>query len=187
LEGASVIAQVLARNWWLLALRGAIAIVFGVAAILWPVVTILVLALLVGAYLFVDGLIAIFYGLWGHRGWWLVAQGILGVAVGIIAWLIPGITALGLVFLIAIWAILRGVAEIVIASQLGRMIGAQLYLVLAGALSVLFGIAVFFFPAAGTVAIAWLIGVYAIVLGVLLVVGALRVRAWAQVDRLIAS
>lgn len=65
-----MIAQVLARNWWLLALRGALAILFGALAILWPVQTIVVLALLFGAYMLIDGLVAAWYGLLGHRGWW---------------------------------------------------------------------------------------------------------------------
>jgi len=179
-----MIAEVLARNWWLLALRGALAILFGAFAILWPVQTIVVLALLFGAYMLIDGLVVGFYGVWGHRAWWLVVQGVLGVAVGIVTLLIPSITIFVLIYLIAFWAILRGVAEIVMATRLSGIVSSQLLWIAAGVLSVLFGIVVVFFPGAGMVAIVWVIGLYAIFLGILMLAAAFHVRGWARVDRL---
>jgi uncharacterized membrane protein HdeD (DUF308 family) len=92
-------------------------------------------------------------------------------------------TAVVLVYLIAFWAILRGIAEIVVATQVGREAGREFLLILAGVLSVLFGVAIIFFPGAGIIAIVWLIGVYAIVLGILLVAGAFRIRTWVRVGR----
>jgi uncharacterized membrane protein HdeD (DUF308 family) len=177
-----MIAEVLARNWWLLAVRGALAILFGAFAIVWPVQTIVVLALLFGAYMLIDGLVVGFYGVWGHRAWWLVVQGVLGVAIGIVTLLIPSITIFVLIYLIAFWAILRGVAEIVMATRLGGMVSRELLLIGAGALSVLFGIAVVFFPSAGMVAIVWVIGLYAIFLGILMLAAAFRIRGWARME-----
>jgi uncharacterized membrane protein HdeD (DUF308 family) len=178
-----VIADVLARNWWLLAVRGAVAILLGAFAILWPVQTIVLLALVFGAYMLIDGLVIGFYGVWGHRAWWLVVQGVLGVAVGIITLLIPSMTILVLIYLIAFWAILRGIAEIVMATRLGGTVGRELLWIAAGALSVAFGITVIFFPGAGMVAIVWVIGLYAIFLGILLLAAAFQVRGWARVGR----
>ena len=176
-----MIAEVLARNWWLLAVRGALAILFGAFAILWPVQTIVVLALLFGAYMLIDGLVVGFYGVWGHRAWWLVVQGVLGVTVGIVTLLIPSITIFALIYLIAFWAILRGIAEIVMANRLSGTVNGEFLLVATGAASVLFGIAVVFFPRAGMVAIVWVIGLYAIFMGILMLAAAFRVRGWARV------
>ncbi|HVD00455.1 MAG TPA: HdeD family acid-resistance protein [Candidatus Dormibacteraeota bacterium] len=173
-----MLSQVLARNWWLLALRGLLAIAFGVLALLWPLATVLVLTVLFGAFMFVDGLMAVGYGLWGHRGWWLVVPGLLGAVFGLVAILVPGAVAVALVYLIAFWAIFRGAGEIVVGTQMGRVFGRQLLFMVAGALSILFGIVVIFFPGAAMLAIVWLISLYAVVLGMLLIAVAFRIRGW---------
>jgi uncharacterized membrane protein HdeD (DUF308 family) len=170
----------LSKHWWLLLLRGIAAIVFGVLAFIWPGLTLLTLVILYGAFAIVDGVLAL-AAVFGRTGpevprWWLVLTGILGIAAGLIALLWPGITALVLIVFIGAWAIARGAMEIVAAIQLRKEIEGEWLLVLAGVLSVLFGLGVLIYPGAGALALAWLIGIYAIAIGAVMVVLALRLR-----------
>jgi uncharacterized membrane protein HdeD (DUF308 family) len=176
--------QTLSRNWWALALRGVIAILFGVLALIWPGLTLWALVLLFGAYAFVDGIFSLVSAFRGRRPdvpwWWLLLEGIAGIGAGIIAFLWPGMTAFALVYLIAAWAVVTGIFEIVTAIRLRKEIEGEWLLVVSGVLSVLFGITVFFWPGAGALAIVWLIGAYAILFGVLMVILAFRVRNLAE-------
>src|SRR4051812_3658210 len=180
-----MMVMVLARNWWALVLRGLFAVLFGITAFGWPGITLGALVLLYGAYSLVDGVFAVAAALVGRpRGmpWWaLLLEGLAGIAVGImtVAW--PGITALVLLYLIAAWAIVTGVLEIVTAIRLRKEIRGEWILALSGVLSVLFGLALVVNPGAGALAVVWLIGAYAIAFGVLLIALGFRLRGLARV------
>src|SRR5437660_9657819 len=160
--------SVLTRNWWALALRGILAILLGLAAIVVPGVTLAVLITLFGAYAVVDGVLAIIAGVRAaerHERWWSpVLKGLAGIAAGVLAFVWPALTALALLYLIVGWAIVTGVLEIVAAVHLHRAHGEWL-LVLNGVLSVLFGLFVIVWPGAGVLTRVWLIGGYAMVFG----------------------
>ncbi len=169
----------LIRSWWLLALRGVLAIVFGVAALIWPGLTLLVLVTLFGAYAIVDGVVAIL-SVVRHRErgrWWAVLlEGVFGILAGLVAFLLPGITAVALVFVIGVWAMLTGLMEISAALRLRRMIENEWMLGLAGILSLVFGAALVVFPGAGALALVTLIAAYAIVFGIAMLFLGLRLR-----------
>jgi uncharacterized membrane protein HdeD (DUF308 family) len=170
----------LSKHWWLLLLRGIAAVVFGVLAFIWPGLTLLTLVILYGAFAIVDGVLAL-AAVFGRTGpdvpkWWLVLTGVLDIGAGLIALFWPGITALVLIIFIGAWAIVRGIMEIVAAIQLRREIEGEWLLILAGVLSVLFGLGVLIYPGAGAVALAWLIGIYAIAIGVVMIMLAIRLR-----------
>ena len=168
-------------SWWALVLRGLAAIAFGVLAFVWPQITLTALVFLWGAYALVDGAFAIAAGVKSHgdnKRWWvLLLEGILGVAAGLVAFLVPGITALALLILIAAWAMVTGAFEIAAAIQLRKHIKGEWLLALAGVASVLFALALLFNPAAGALALVWLIGAYSIVFGVLLIVLGVRLHS----------
>ena len=171
-------------SWWALVLRGIAAILFGVLAFVWPAITLTALVFLWGAYALVDGVFAIAAGVktYGeNKRWWvLLIEGILSIAAGVVAFVIPGITALVLLILIAAWAILTGAFEIGAAIQLRKYITGERLLALAGVASVLFGLALLFYPAAGALAVVWIIGAYAIVFGILLVALGLRLHGMVK-------
>jgi uncharacterized membrane protein HdeD (DUF308 family) len=173
---------VLARNWWALVVRGLFGVLLGIAAFAWPRSFFAALVLLFGAYALVDGVFALVAALVGRpRGmpWWaLLVEGLAGVAVGGITFAWPWITGLSLLYLIAAWAIVTGVFEIVAAIQLRKEIRGEWLLALSGVLSILFGVLLAAFPGAGEVAITWLIGAYAIVFGVLLIILGFELRSW---------
>ena len=168
-------------SWWALVLRGLAAIAFGVLAFVWPQITLTALVFLWGAYALVDGAFAVAAGVKSHgenKRWWvLLLEGILGVAAGLVAFLVPGITALVLLILIAAWAMVTGAFEIAAAIQLRKHIKGEWLLALAGVASVLFALALLFNPAAGALALVWLIGAYSIVFGVLLIVLGVRLHS----------
>jgi uncharacterized membrane protein HdeD (DUF308 family) len=177
-----VLLRALAANWWLLLLRGLAAILFGVLALSWPGVTLVSLVLLYGVYALADGVIAIGAALMGGvpapRGW-LVVIGLLGIATGVLTFLWPGMTALVLLVFIAAWAITTGVMQIVGAIRVRKEIDNEWLLVLGGAVSVVFGLMLLMQPGEGALALLLVIGAYAIVHGVLLVLFSLRVRNFA--------
>lgn len=180
----STLLHLLARNWIWILLRGIVAIAFGVLAILWPGLTVFTLVILYGAFAAADGVLALIAAIMGGTfvpRWWLVLVGLVGIGVGIMTFAWPGITALVLLMFIGGWAIVRGVFEIAGAIQLRKEIDNEWLLVINGALCVLFGISVILFPGAGAVALSWVIGTYAIIVGVLLVMFALRLRKHAAV------
>jgi uncharacterized membrane protein HdeD (DUF308 family) len=174
----------LARNWWLFALRGAAAIAFGVLALVWPGVTVTVLVFLFGIYALVDG-IGSLLAAWRHRGDSVhrghhVGEGLLALLIGVIALVWPGITALALIVLIALWALTTGIVEISLAVRLRRVITNEWWLALSGVLSILVGIILLVRPGAGALAIAIVIGIYAILFGTVLIVFGLRLRRLSQ-------
>jgi uncharacterized membrane protein HdeD (DUF308 family) len=174
-----------ARSWWTVALRGALAVLFGVAAWIWPDVTIRVLVLLFGFYALVDGLLALAAALVGgrlvsgRRGW-LIFEGVAGVAAGVLTFIWPEITTLVLLYLIAFWAIATGVLEVVAAVLLRRELRGEWLLAASGIISVLFGLFLVIRPGDGAIAVAWLIGLYAIIFGIALIALGFRLRQLGQ-------
>jgi uncharacterized membrane protein HdeD (DUF308 family) len=148
-------------------------------AFAWPGVTLLTLILFYGAFALVDGVLAIIAAITGGAPgprWWLAIVGLLGIAAGLLTFLMPGLSALVLLFFIAGWAIATGVFQIIGAIQLRKEIDNEWLLILGGIISVLFGIGVMLAPGAGAVALIWVIGTYAIIMGVLFVALALRLK-----------
>jgi uncharacterized membrane protein HdeD (DUF308 family) len=174
----------LTRNWWAVALRGVIAVVFGALALLRPDVTLDALVLLFGFFAIVDGTLSLIGGvsmIGGGMAWGgPVFGGLLGIAVGIATFVWPGPTALTLLYLIAFWAVCTGIMEIVAAVQLRRDFPHPLLLGFAGALAVVFGILLVADPGAGALSIIWLIGSYAIVFGVSFILLGFRLRGVGQ-------
>ncbi|HXH83708.1 MAG TPA: HdeD family acid-resistance protein [Candidatus Tectomicrobia bacterium] len=171
----------LARNWWAILLRGIAGILFGILTLVWPGATLAALVLLFGAYALVDGIFSIAAALSGRATtspWWaLVLAGLAGIAAGLVAFLLPGLTALTLVLLIGAWAIVRGVLEIVSAIRLRKEIEHEWWLALSGVVTLAFGILVMLAPGAGALAMLFWTGIYALVVGVMLVVLGLRLRS----------
>jgi uncharacterized membrane protein HdeD (DUF308 family) len=171
---------ILSRNWWVLLLRGLIAIAFGVLTWLLPGITLVMLVLLFGIYALADGILGVWTSIarrTEHR-WLLLLWGLIGIGVGILTFLVPGVTALALLFYIAIWAIATGVLEIVAAIRLRREIKGEWLLILGGLASVVFGALLMVQPAAGALALLWLIATYAVIFGVLLVILAFKARTF---------
>jgi len=172
----------IASNWWSLVIRGLVAIVFGFATFVWPGITVGALILLFGAYALVDGvvsLIGVFRASKAHERWGaLLFEGLAGLAASAVTILMPGLTALALVYVIAAWALVTGVLEIAAAIRLRQNIAGEWLLGLAGVASILFGIVIAIFPLAGAVVIALWVGIYAVVFGVILVGLGFRLRHW---------
>lgn len=176
--------EVLARNWWLVGLRGIAALVFGLLTLFNPAVSLAVLILFFGAYALVYGLfmaVGAVANRRGERSWGaMLAGGILGVLIGVVTFMMPGLTALTLVFLIAAWAVLTGAAEIATGIRLRREISGEWLLILAGLISVAFGVVLAFFPGAGALALTLWIGAWAVVLGIIQIMVAVRLRSWKR-------
>jgi uncharacterized membrane protein HdeD (DUF308 family) len=173
--------DLLGRNWWLILLRGAAAVLFGLAALLLPEVTLVTLVILFGVYVLIDGVFSVAAALRekGRRtDWWVVlVEGLVGLIIGaaVLAW--PGITALVLIYLAAGWAAATGILELVAAVFLRKEIQGEWFLALSGLASLAIGVILFLQPGAGMVVVSWLIGVYAVVFGLLLIVLSLRLRS----------
>ena len=177
-------------SWWAMVLRGIAAIVFGVLAFIWPHITLSVLILLFGAYALVDGIFSIIAGIKTHsenkRWWLLLILGLLSVAAGVYAFIMPAITAFILLVLIASWAIVTGAFEIAAAIQMRKHITGEWLLALSGIISILFGAMLLYNPVAGALAVVWLIGIYAVVSGILLLALGVKLRGLVHsLDRMV--
>jgi len=175
----------LSRYWWMIALRGLLLLLFGLAAIAWPGVTLTVLVLWIGAGFMVNGAFVLGAAIVGRdvqgRGW-LLLDGLLGIGAGILTFLYPGITGLVLLWLVAGWAILSGGLQIAAAVQFRKVIRGEWMLGLAGALAIVFGVLLIARPGVGLLTLALLIGWFALFYGVLLIALGFRLRGLA--DRL---
>jgi uncharacterized membrane protein HdeD (DUF308 family) len=174
----------LSRYWWVLALRGVVAIIFGVLAVIWPALTLFTLVLLFGAYAFVDGIFAVVAGITSRerdqRWWATVLEGVAGIIFGVLTFVWPGMTALVLLYFIAAWAFVTGILEIVAAVQLRKVITNEWMLILGGIVSIIFGVLLALFPGAGALGLTWMIGIYAIIFGILFIILAFRLRGMAS-------
>lgn len=177
---STAMLEALSRNWGWVALRGAVAVLFGIFAFIWPGITLAALVIVFGAFVLADGILALIAAFKvrdrGKPFWSLVIVGLLGVAAGVITFLWPGMTALLLVTFIGAWAFVMGIFEIVAAIRLRKEIEGEWLMILSGVLSVLFGLFVFFQPGGGALALIWVIGAYAIFFGVLLIVLAFKLK-----------
>jgi uncharacterized membrane protein HdeD (DUF308 family) len=172
----------LSRGWWLILLRGLAGILFGIAAFIWPGLTVLALTFLYGAFAMADGILSLGAALTGRGDasvptWWLVLVGLLGIAAGVVAFLWPGLTAFALIIMIGAWAVTIGILEIIGAIWLRKEIEDEWLLIAAGLLSLLFGLAILLRPGAGALALAWAIGAFAILFGILHIALALRLKS----------
>lgn len=170
----------LARNWWVFALQGALAVLFGLLALVQPGIALDALVLLFAIWALVNGILAVIYSVGAaeaHEPWWpFVLTGILGIAAGLVTLRWPGITALTLLFVIAYWSIFTGIIQIVAAIRLRREVKGEVWLILGGIASVVFGVLLVLFPGSGALAVVWLIGIYAILFGGTLLMLGFRLR-----------
>jgi len=180
----SHLASILSRHWWALLLRGIVAIAFGVLTWLRPGISLAALILLFGVYALSDGILAVWTAIEGRKEaehWWvLLLGGLVGVGVGILTFLRPGMTALAIQFYIAIWAIGTGVLQVAAAIRVRKEIEGEWLLILGGLASVLFGVLLMAQPEAGALSLLWLIGGYAVIFGIILVVLAFRVKGFVN-------
>jgi uncharacterized membrane protein HdeD (DUF308 family) len=172
------------RNWWAVALRGVIAVAFGVLALVKPDITLEALIAVFGFFALIDGFLSLVGGIsmigsglpWGGP----VFGGVAGIIVGCVAFLWPGLTALSLLYLIAFWAIFTGIMEIMAGVQLRNALPHPVMLGIAGGLSVLFGVLLVVYPSSGALSVIWLIGIYAILFGITFIVLGFRLRGVQQ-------
>jgi uncharacterized membrane protein HdeD (DUF308 family) len=170
---------VLADNWWAVALRGLFAILFGIIAFAMPGAAMLALALIFGAYSIADGLFNIVLAVRGarkHERWGLLlVNGLLGILIGVIAAIWPGITVLAFVFMVGAWALLSG--GLMFGAALGMKIShGRWWLVFGAIISMIYGLLLFASPLIGALVLTWWVGAYALVFGVTLIVLAFRLR-----------
>jgi len=174
----------IARNWWLIALRGVAAIVFGVLCFAFPSNTIYALVIVFGIYAIFDGVLAAIVSFQvrevDNQWWVLLLEGLAGILVGILAITKTVVTAEALLFVIAFWAIFTGIMEIIAAIYLRREIDNEWLLILTGILSIILGVLLVVYPMAGSLAVIWVVGFYAIFFGVLMLFFAFEVRSFAQ-------
>jgi len=178
------VTQQLTSNWWALALRGALAILLGIIALTRPGITLAAIVLLLGAYMFVDGVFAIMASLRGMRRgdrWgWMLVEGIIGVVAGLIVFRTPATGAIVLLWLVAFWAIMHGIAEIGAGIKLRKIIEGEWLLILAGVLSLALGIFILMRPGIGLLLLMTWVGVYALFAGVATLLLAFKVRRWSH-------
>jgi uncharacterized membrane protein HdeD (DUF308 family) len=177
------LTAMLARNWWILAVRGVAAIIFGVLAWFWPDITLIALVILFGAYVLVDGIFNLITAVLGRSReprWIVAVMGIAGILIGILTLAWPDLTAVALVYLIAAWAGAIGAMAVLAAITLHRENEDERLQVLIGVIAILFGVFIAIFPGPGALALVWLIGAFAVAHGVLLLALAVRLRQWQQ-------
>jgi uncharacterized membrane protein HdeD (DUF308 family) len=179
-ERRTKMLEMLSRYWWAFVVRGIFAILFGILAYAWPGITLSTLIIFFGAYVLIDGILLAIktIGKWGERDdrWLLLLEGLLGIGIGVITFVAPGITAVALIFFIAAWSLATGVLEIAAAIRLRKEIQGEGWMILSGIASIVFAVLVMFFPGAGALGLLWLIAAYAIIFGVMLVILGIKLR-----------
>jgi uncharacterized membrane protein HdeD (DUF308 family) len=172
------------RNWGWIVARGVIAVVLGLFAFFKPGVTWLAFMTVFALYALVDGIAAIVTAFSRDRPssatsrpwWWLMIEGLSGIAVAALWVIAPLRTSIAFLYVVGAWSIITGIAEIATAIRLRRVIRREGLLVLAGLLSIAFGVAAWMWPSNALVALVWVMGVYLVVFGLLFVALGLRVR-----------
>ncbi|KSZ57923.1 HdeD family acid-resistance protein [Rhodococcus sp. C26F] len=175
--------SLLKQIWWVVLLRGILAVLFGVVALVWPGITVWALVVVFAAYAIIDGIVLVVQSIRDKPegwGWWL-AMGVVSVLAGLVALFWPGITALALLYVIAFYAILFGITGIVGGIRFRKVPeSGWVWSVLAGVVAVLFGIVLLIFPGEGILSLIVLLGIYAILFGVLLIILAFQARSAAK-------
>jgi uncharacterized membrane protein HdeD (DUF308 family) len=173
--------NLMTQNWWAIALRGLVAVLFGIATFIWPGISLWVLVALFGAYALVDGIFAVIeafrHDVVRERWWALMFEGFVGIAIGILTFVWPGLTAMGLLYLIAFWAIVTGVFEVITAIRLRHEIRGEWMMALIGILSIALGFLMVAFPLAGALSVVLMIGAFVFAMGVLMIVLGFRLRS----------
>jgi uncharacterized membrane protein HdeD (DUF308 family) len=177
--------KLLAKYWWVFLLRGLFAVIFGILAFVLPGLTLASLVLVWGAYAFADGVVSLVSAFTGDRDtddrWYLGLQGVVGVIAGIITFLFPAATAIGLLIAIAAWTLVIGILQIFTAIRLRKEMTGEFWLGLSGLLSIIFAFYLIARPGEGALALVWVIGAYAVVFGVILVAFAFRIRNFREI------
>jgi uncharacterized membrane protein HdeD (DUF308 family) len=170
--------------WWLLLIRGIIAVIFGIVALVWPDVTVKVLIVVVGIFWIIDGIVSAVRAIQARKVvmswvWWL-AGALVSVIAGVVLFVWPDLTALAFAYLMGFWAILVGILEIIGSFQVMANGGQWIGSMVAGALALIFGLILVIWPGSGIIGLMWLVGIFAIAFGVLFIVGAFQVRSAAR-------
>lgn len=174
--------QILAKHWWILVLRGLVALLFAGTAFFLPQFTFAILVAGIGIFLLADGILATYSG-WRLRSedkdWWVATlEGLLGVGLGVATLAYPEISAALLVLFVALWCLLTGAFEIILAIRIRKEIEDEWQLAFAGVISIALGALMLFQPNAGSISIAWWVGFYAFFFGLLMIGLGLRLRRW---------
>ena len=176
-----MLSKLMSHYWWVLLLRGAVAILFGIVALTYPGITLGSLVLYFAVFAFLDGISNVFHAFFGredNESWWvLLLEGLLGIAFGVITFQAPGITTLMLLLYIGFWAMATGVLRIILAVRLRHEITGEWWMALGGLASILFGLSMVARPGAGALAVLTIIGLWSIVTGVSLVFLSFKVRS----------
>lgn len=172
--------MLLARNWWMFFLRGVLALVFGIAALFFPATAFLSLVLVFGAFALVDGVVALIAAFTGgaksENWWWLILEGAVGILIGVLTIIQPTAMGEAWLILIAAWAIVTGIFEVITAIRLRKVIEGEFWMILGGLISIGFGVLVMVNPMSGAFAVGFIVGIYAILFGVLFIMLALNLR-----------
>lgn len=178
-DSNQAMSELLAKNWWAVALRGVFAILFALIALFWPGVTMLTLVMFFSAYMLVDGIFGIVAAIRAaasHQRWGLlVLEGILSILVGIVAFVAPGLTIVFFVALWAAWSLVTGILMIVAAFKLDPVFGRG-WLIFSGIVSVLFGVALLIAPMVGALVATWWLAAYALIFGITLLMLAFKLK-----------
>ena len=170
----------LAKNWWLFLARGILALILGIFALFFPEVVYLSLVLIVGVFALVNGAIALFSAFTSNakseHWWWIILEGALGVSLGLLTFFRPVAMAEVWMILIAVWAVLTGILEIITAVALRKVIQGEIWMILGGVVSLLFGVLLLIYPTAGAIAIGFIIGIFAVLFGVFFILLAFRMK-----------
>ncbi|OGY24654.1 MAG: hypothetical protein A2Y57_00850 [Candidatus Woykebacteria bacterium RBG_13_40_7b] len=172
----------MAKHWWAILLRGIIAILFAVLLVVATGFTLDVLIILLGLYLVIDGLVSIIAGFlaMGHKNWWLLLiEGVVSVIIGIFVFAWPGATLLILIYLVAIWAIITGIFEFIGSLMISWATAGRVFIGVAGVISFLLGVIILLYPLISLVAMIWLVAIYALVIGLSLIVMSFKLKAAA--------
>ncbi len=168
----TLIAKATSRASWMMIIRGIVAIIFGIVVSAWPTATVLVIVWLFGIFALIDGIVGVAHWFAGAaaRSTWGIVSAVVSILAGLVAIIWPGPTALAMAFLIGFWAILLGASQIALAVQAKKTAKHWYLWLISGIITVVFGLILVFAPGAGLLSLLWLLSVFAIIEGILLIV-----------------